>query len=280
MQQTEAQFILMDVPAFSQWLMQQNIRREIQVIQNHHTWKPNYHSFTGENHFRLLQGMKASHLKRNFSDIAQNITTFPDGTIAVCRPLEEAPAGIYGANKYGICIEHIGDFDHGGDQMNPNHSNSIVALNAILCNKFKLTPNTDSIVYHHWYDLKTGKRRNGEGITKSCPGTNFFGGNKPMDAQTYFIPLVIDQLKSPHNQKQNVIVNNEIKEEPQITKKKYGIIQIPKLNVRKGPGTQYSKLRYLLKDEMVPLQEKRKDWYRISASNEWIAAQFLRETEI
>ena len=196
MEQTHRQFILMDTKTFTEWLSAQKDTRKIKCIQNHHTWKPDYSHFNGKNHFRLLEGMKRSHLKRGFSDIAQNITTFPDGTLAICRPLTKDPAGIKGANKGGICIEHIGNFDAEGDTMTPQHKNTIVYLNALLCAKFGLNPDTDSIVYHHWWDLNTGRRTNGEGTTKSCPGTHFFGGNKVADAQKNFIPSIKELLNT------------------------------------------------------------------------------------
>lgn len=142
--------------------------------------------------------MRDFHVRnRGFSDIAQNLTTFPDGTIAVCRPFNIAPAGIKGANAYGICIEHFGNFDVGGDKMTDEHRKTILFLNAVLCEKFKLPINTESIVYHHWwsaegekvFDLKTGKKLQGS-PAKSCPGTAFFGGNTVLDAQQHFIPLI------------------------------------------------------------------------------------------
>ena len=199
MKKTEGQFILMDTIAFAKWLNEQTIGRTIKRIQNHHTWKPDYSHFNGKNHFRLLESMKRSHLKRGFSDIAQNITTFPDGTLAVCRPLERTPAGIKGANTGGICIEHVGNFDGDGDTMSKIHKDTIIALNALLCIKFKLNADTDSIVYHHWWDLTTGKRTDGEGSVKSCPGTHFFGGNKVEDAQKHFIPLIKAAVATIHS---------------------------------------------------------------------------------
>ena len=192
---TDAQFILMNRAGFRAWLKGHEITRNIKLLQNHHTYIPNYDTFDGENHFKLLKSMKRSHLKRGFSDIAQNITTFPDGMIAVCRPINTSPAGIKGANSKGVCIEHVGDFDKGNDEVSEEHKKTILWINAIFCQKLSLDANTNTIVYHHWYDLKTGKRKNGEGTTKSCPGTAFFGGNKVEDAQINFIPKIIYELK-------------------------------------------------------------------------------------
>lgn len=195
MKETKGQFTLMDKSEFKNWIYQQDLNRKIVRIQNHHTWKPNYDSFTGDNHFKLLAGMKRSHLKRGFSDIAQHFTIFPDGTIGTGRPLDKIPAGIKGVNTGAICIENIGNFDSSGDKMSAKQRNMIIRVNSLLCHRFNLKPSDKSLVYHHWYDLNTGKRRNGEGVTKSCPGTNFFGGNSVSDAKTNFIPKIVEDLK-------------------------------------------------------------------------------------
>jgi len=187
-------FILMNRTGFDLWLESYDVVRDIELIQNHHTYIPNYSTFTGDNHFKLLSSMKRSHLKRGFSDIAQNLTTFPDGMIAICRPINTTPAGIKGANSRGICIEHVGNFDIDGDEVSEEHRKTIIWINAVLCKKLGLEINSDTIVYHHWYDLKTGKRKNGKGLTKSCPGTAFFGGNKVDDAEKNFIPLIKAEL--------------------------------------------------------------------------------------
>jgi hypothetical protein len=185
-------FLLLDLKEFENWLSGLVVQRKIKVIQNHHTWIPDYTLFNKklDNHFPLLQSMETSHRERGFDQIAQNITTFPDGLIAIGRPLDIIPAGIKGANSFGICIEHIGNFD-AKDVMTAKHAKSILKVNALLCKKFKLAPNTDSIVYHHWYDLTTGKRvPHGSPNTKTCPGTAFFGGNTIEACVANFIPLV------------------------------------------------------------------------------------------
>ncbi len=189
----QGKFMLFTLEEFAKFLADTTFKRKVNVIQNHHTYIPGYKQFKGSNHFAIVEGMENYHKTNNgWSEIAQNITTFPDGTIMICRGLEKIPAGIKGANQYGICIEHIGNFDKGGDQMTEEHKRTIVGLNALLCKEFNLTPNKDTVVYHYWYDLNTGARLNGGGATKSCPGTNFFGGNKVEDAEKSFIPLIKD----------------------------------------------------------------------------------------
>src|SRR5687768_11685908 len=132
----EGKFILLDINEFNGWLSDQRVIRKIDLIQNHHTWLPGYKQFKGNNHFAMQNGMEDSHLERGFNEIAQQFTTFPDGKIMTGRSMDIIPAGIKGANRTGICIEHIGNFDKGGDVMTEAHRNSIVQLNAMLCNKF------------------------------------------------------------------------------------------------------------------------------------------------
>ena len=197
----QGKFILFEkMDEFTGWLQKYRVTRTINLIQNHHTWLLDYKSFNGENHFQLLAGMEQAHKERGFAQIAQNLTTFPDGTLAVCRSINTIPAGIKGANTNGICIENVGNFDAGHDTMNPAHRDTIVALNAALCKKLKLTPGTNTIVYHAWYNLTTGVRDNDDGSKagdrdhKTCPGTAFFGGNTATAAVQNFIPLIRGKL--------------------------------------------------------------------------------------
>lgn len=197
---TQGKFILMSLDEFKIWLPEQVITRQIKLIQNHHTWLPDYANFFKRpNGMLWSESMEKSHLSRGFSQIAQNLTTFPDGTICVCRPLNIQPAGSIGANAGGICIEHLGNFDKGEDVMTPAHAHTIVQVNALLCKKFRLQVNKGTIVYHHWYNLKNGDKWVNEtdiapADTKTCPGTNFFGGNTVHDAEKNFYPLIVENL--------------------------------------------------------------------------------------
>lgn len=190
----KGKFLLLNLKEFEAWLTGLHLVRKIALVQNHHTWLPDYASLVKrpKSHFALLESMERSHLERGFNQIAQNLTTFQDGLVAVCRPFEVMPAGIKGANAKGICIEHVGNFDKGKDVMTTAHKNCIIRVNALLCKKFGLVPNTTSVVYHHWYDLTTGTRvpESPNSNTKSCPGTNFFGGNTIAACQKNFIPLI------------------------------------------------------------------------------------------
>lgn len=188
---TVGKFILLDRAEFATWLSDQKIGRKITLVQQHHTYIPGYVHFTGDNHFKMCQSMEKSHQERGFAEIGQNFTTFPDGKIMVCRSINTTPAGIKGANANGICIEHVGYFDTGKDTMTAEHRETILFLTRTLLQKFKLTPNDKTIVYHHWYDLNTGLRVDeGKGSTKTCPGTAFFGGNTVKAFNANFLPLI------------------------------------------------------------------------------------------
>jgi hypothetical protein len=193
----KGKFILLTREEFKVWLLKLKCTRDIKIIQEHHTYIPNYTTFKPEkDYFKILEGMEQSHINRGFSEIAQNITVFPDGLIAICRDFNKAPAGIMGANTHGICIENVGNFDIGGDKMQPEQRHSILFVTAVLCEAFKLKPSTNTIVYHHWYDLSTGKRTDGRGETKSCPGSNWFGGNTVQACRNNFITAVLNVMKA------------------------------------------------------------------------------------
>ncbi len=197
----QGQYILMTKEEFKDWLFQNTFTRKINIIQQHHTWKPSYKHFNGSNHFVMLKGMENYHIKvKGWKNIAQNLTTFPDGKVAVSRPFNIAPEGSIGfkANATGLTIENVGNFDIGGDVMTKEQKETIVYITALLSIKFGLTPSIDSITYHHWWNVKTGERvldRGPDYNVKTCPGTGFFGGNSTDSAKKYFYPLVSRKME-------------------------------------------------------------------------------------
>ena len=261
MQQTQGKFVLFDLPEFSEWLNSIDVSRVINLVQNHHTWNPSYQHFDGKNHFNLLNGMEYAHLERGFSEIGQNFTTFPDGTIAICRSLDKIPAGIKGANTYAICIENLGNFDLGRDTMSDEQRNVTTRLNAILCKRYHLQPDVNTIVYHHWYDLNTGVRTNGGGTTKTCPGTNFFNGNRVTDAETHFIPLIQAEFQA-----EDVVVPVET-EAMLFTATTIN----DELNVRNEPTYPSKRVKKLSKGILINVYEKDGNWCRIHPTeSHWV----------
>ena len=172
----QGKFIQLNITEFETWLNKLNIARQINMLQCHHTWQPNYHNYNTVDPFQLMKNMESFQVqelgKTGVTMICQNATTFPDGNIMICRDFSIAPAGIHKNNIGALCIENIGNFDIGGDIMNDIHKQTIINLYTLLCKKFNIVPSTNTIVYHHWFDLYSGLRTNGKGITKSCPGTN------------------------------------------------------------------------------------------------------------
>lgn len=195
----DGKFVELTLDEFNQWLKDNDYSRKINLIQNHHTYLPDLTTYKKNaakvSNIQWCKNMESFHVKTNgWSEIAQNITTFPDGKIVLCRDFNKVPSGIKGANSSGLCMEHVGNFDVGKDVMTDEHNKTIIGINALLCREFKIEPSDKTIVYHHWYDLVSGKRLNGKGSTKSCPGTNFFGGNTVENFNTTFLPLVKSYL--------------------------------------------------------------------------------------
>lgn len=261
MQLSQGKFILFDLPGFGDWLNTTDVSRVIALVQNHHTWSPSYQHFDGNNHFNLLQGMENAHIERGFSEIAQNLTTFPDGTVAVCRSLDKIPAGIKGANTSAICIENVGNFDQERDAISGEQREAIIKLNSILCKRFNLPPSVNSIVYHHWYDLNTGERTDGSGTTKSCPGTNFFNGNNVTDAENFFIPLIRSDFQA--EEVVQAIESNEIIFTATTTE--------AELPVRDEPQASSHRIKKLGKGVMINIYEKVENWGRIHPTkSHWV----------
>lgn len=268
--QTKYGFTKMTIDEFGPWLNQQRVGRTILKIQQHHTWNPSYALFNGSNHFERQLGMKNSHVADNgWMDIGQHFTIFPDGTILTGRSLESTPACIKGQNSNSICIENFGDFDLGRDIMRQEQKSSIVKVTAHLCRKFNLPINDFSIIYHHWYDLDSGRRNDSNRNKKSCPGTNFFGGNKVSDCINNFLPLV-SQALGQYNPGDTV--NHVIK---------YAVVTANKLNIRQGAGTGHPTVigrTPIDRGAIIRVYEENGGWLKISnSSSHWVFGNFTRE---
>lgn len=256
-------FLKMDLTEFEGWINSIRIARTVLVIQQHHTYSPYYSHFNGSNHFSLQLGMKNYHVNHNgWGDIGQHFTTFPDGSILSGRSLERSPACIAGQNSNSICIEHLGNFDIGKDNMTAAHRDCILRLTGILCKRFGLQVNSNSIVYHHWFDLSTGQRNNGTRNNKSCPGTNFFGGNKVNNCEGSFLPFVrpfTGQVPQIHTE---VL--------------KYVCVTATKLNIREEPSASAKKASdrdAALLGAILRVYQEKNGWYKISASQEhWVSS--------
>ena len=269
--ETKFGFIKMTSQDFESYIEKLKIARTILFIQQHHTYIPSYIHFKGNNHFELQKGMKNTHMNVNgWADIGQHFTVFPDGSILTGRNIEKTPACITGRNSNAICIENLGNFDKGGDEMTDAQKKSIIIVTAALCKKFNFVPDTNNIVYHHWFNLANGVRNNGSGNNKSCPGTNFFGGNKVDDCLSHFIPLIKEKLN---------LKPKPIDETLEVLK--YVSVTSPTLNIRGGTSVNFP----IQKDRAsvqfgsaLRVYEEKNGWYRISSSSQhWINSKYTKE---
>ena len=238
---TQNGFTKLETPEeFENWLKTQKTTRKIKLIQIHHT-ATRLSTFKNNNHFSLQQSMKSFHIGRGFSNIAQQFTIFPDGSIVTGRSLNTNPAGITGANTGAICIENYGWFDKNYDTMPQIQKDAIIKYVAILCKHFKLTPSANTIVYHCWYNSK-GKKLNDYVAGKSCktcPGTNFFGGNTFNAYIINFLPLV---TKEVNNVGKTTTTTSNIS--------KPSNIFIEPINIEKGSSTQFSQIIKNIKESL------------------------------
>lgn len=260
------------IDEFEKYISEVKIARTILFIQEHHTYIPSYVHFKGKNHLALQTGMRNTHINSNgWSDIGQHFTTFPDGTIMTGRDIEKTPACIYGNNAHSICIENLGNFDSNKDEMTIQQKQTIIRMSAALCKKFNFPASTNKIVYHHWFNLSTGERNNGGKNNKSCPGTNFFGGNKVKDCEENFLPLLKNLLQS------------NTPNPPLIPVMKYVIVTSNSLNIRIGASTSSP----ILKDRkpasfgsVLRVFKEKNGWYKISSSSDhWVYGKLTKDVK-
>lgn len=213
MSKTQYGFIRFDtLDEFKTWLNKQNVSRKITRLQVHHMDLPSYN--TWESTDKRVYGSnrelgRTNSLdnygknKWNYSDknghyIAQHFNIFPNGKITTGRDLNSKPIGIKGWNDQAICVEIYGDFDYKQDKMTSAQKETVIAIYALLCKKFNLTPDTNTIRPHCWF-TNTGSYLGDYNPTKSaksCPGTNFMGiGNTKSAFVNKFYPLIKDYIK-------------------------------------------------------------------------------------
>lgn len=259
-------FTLMTIDEFEAYISNIMVARTVITLQEHHTYNPDYALFNGSNHFELQKGMKSYHVNSNgWDDIGQHFTIFPDGTAMTGRNMEKSPACIYGQNANAVCIENLGNFDTGADIMRDSQKDAIIRAAAAICLKFNIPVSADGIVYHHWFRLSDGVRNNGSGGNKSCPGTNFFGGNKVGDCQQNFLPLVKAVLSGQTNSNSNTII-------------KYVSVTASTLNIRKKPDSRSAKATDrdpALFGAVLRVYKEQNGWYKISGSkNHWVYGRY------
>lgn len=272
--ETRFGFTSYSISEFETWVSSVSIARNVSFIQQHHTWLPNYSGFTGSNHFEMQKSMKNYHVANNgWSDIGQNFSIFPDGRILSGRPINKAPACIFGNNAGAICFESIGDFDSGKDSMTSAQKQSILRSCAAILKRIPtIKRNEFGIVYHHWFDLSSGARTNGAGSTKSCPGTAFFGGNTVSAFKANFLPQVLSLLGGPSPAGPG-------EQAPLTQMIAYVVVTADFVNIRTGPNYQSQKVDGDNQAELgsiLRVWDEQGGWLKISSSkSHWVSGRHV-----
>lgn len=223
-----------------EWLSKQKVTRTINKLQVHHMDLPNYSTWEktdkkvfSEPHFGRTQSLDSYGKSTwHYNDghghyIAQHFNVFLDGRITTGRNLNSTPIGIRGWNTGAICIEIYGCFDKGHDKMTAAQKKAVIYLYGLLCKRFDIPVDINHIRPHCWFtDRGTylGKYDPSRSA-KKCPGTNFWGYGCSPDGFAHFIKDVKNYVDGKKAEPK--------KEETKSTTKKFEIVTLDKLNIRK-----------------------------------------------
>ena len=263
------------------WLKKQSVTRKVTRLQVHHMGLPSYSTWEKTDkkvfkdpHFGRTESLDSygkttwGSKSANGKYIAQHFNVFPDGKITTGRSLNSNPIGITGWNTNAICVEIYGNFDKGQDTMTAAQKEAVIALFGELCKRFNITPGADTIRYHAWFtssgtylgDYKAGKSR------KTCPGTNFFGGNSMAKYKANFLPAIKKYIAGEEE---------EAKQEAKKEFKQYIIrVTADTLNGRKGPGTNYDIVTKLYEGTAVTIIEENGNWLKAKMGY-WIHKNYV-----
>ena len=264
------------------WLKKQNVTRKVTRLQVHHMGLPDYNTWEKTDkkvfkdpHFGRTESLDSygkttwGSKSANGKYIAQHFNVFPDGKITTGRSLNSNPIGITGWNTNAICVEIYGNFDKGNDTMTTAQKEAVIALFGELCKRFNITPGADTIRYHAWFtsggtylgDYKAGKSR------KTCPGTNFFGGNSISKFKANFLPAIKKYISGEKEETK--------KEEAKKEFKQYIVrVTADTLNGRSGAGTNYDIVTKLYEGTAVTIVEENGNWLKAKMGY-WIHKNYV-----
>ena len=264
------------------WLKKQSVTRKVTRLQVHHMGLPDYNTWEKTDkkvfkdpHFGRTESLDSygkttwGSKSANGKYIAQHFNVFPDGKITTGRSLNSNPIGITGWNTNAICVEIYGNFDKGNDTMTTAQKEAVIALFGELCKRFNITPGADTIRYHAWFtsggtylgDYKAGKSR------KTCPGTNFFGGNSISKFKANFLPAIKKYISGEKEETK--------KEEAKKEFKQYIVrVTADTLNGRSGAGTNYDIVTKLYEGTAVTIVEENGNWLKAKMGY-WIHKNYV-----
>ena len=281
------------------WLNKQSVSRKINRLQVHHMGLPDYKTWNKtdkrvfsdpyfgrteslDNYGKTTWRSKSA----NGKYIAQHFNVFPDGKITTGRSLNSNPIGITGWNTGAICVEIYGNFDKGQDIMTEAQQKAVIALFGELCKRFKLTPSANTIRYHAWFtsngtylgDYQARRSR------KSCPGTNFFGGNTMAAFNKNFLPAMKNYIKTgslgsttPVKETTTSPIAGGLDKLIDATspfKKYIARCTAKTLNCRRGPGTAHDIMLQIKKGDVFTVVAEQGDWAK-SASGYWVHKAYI-----
>lgn len=261
-----------------EWLSKQKVTRKITRLQVHMMDLPNYSTWEktdkkvfSEPHFGRTQSLDSyGKSKWGCSDghgkfIAQHLNIFPDGKITTGRNLNSTPIGIRGWNTNAICIEIYGCFNKGKDIMTTEQKKAVIYLYGLLCKRFNIPVDISHIRPHCWFTA--GGTYLGKYIplrsAKKCPGTNFWGYGCSPEGFAHFIKDVKNYVEGKKEEPK--------KEETKPTTKKFEIVTLDKLNIRKvadwdaDPVTTVKKGQHLQVIDIVDAKNGSTSMYRLES---------------
>ena len=261
-----------------EWLSKQKVTRTINKLQVHHMDMPSYSTWEktdkkvfSEPHFGRTQSLDSYGKSTwHYSDghghyIAQHFNVFPDGKITTGRNLNSTPIGIRGWNTGAICIEIYGCFDKGKDKMTSAQKKAVIYLYAALAKRFDIPVNTTHIRPHCWFTAGgtyLGKYDSSRSA-KTCPGTAFWGYGCSPDGFAHFIKDVKNYVEGKKEEPK--------KEETKSTTKKFEIVTLDKLNIRKvadwdaDPVTTVNKGQHLQVRDIVDAKNGATKMYKLES---------------
>lgn len=266
-----------------EYLNSQKITRTINKLQIHHMDLPNYSTWENtdkrkwdEPHFGRTNSL--NEYGKNTWDsrdekgkyIAQHFNVFPDGGITSGRSLNSTPIGIRGWNNGAVCIEIYGDFDKGVDTMTSAQRTAVIELVGELCKRLDITPSENTMRYHAWFTSGgsyLGGYVPGES-GKTCPGTNFFGGNTMAAYKQNFLPAIKSYLS---NGSTGSTGSNDSKpSDDVITTNTVVRVTADELNIRQNPDANSAIVGCIKKGDAYTIVKTSGKWGYLKSGAGWI----------